>query len=87
MAGAGVAAGAVIVNWAKTSISEQFPSTWLYLQGLLFVVVIVFLPKGVAGAVEHLRVFAARIPLPRGMRLPAGPKVPAPTPAPTKEIA
>ena len=42
------AAGAVIVNWAKTSISEQFPSGWLYLQGLLFVVVILFLPKGVA---------------------------------------
>jgi urea transport system permease protein len=78
------AAGAVIVNWAKTSISEQFPSTWLYLQGLLFVVVILFLPKGVAGAVEHLRALAARIPLPGGMRIPAGPKVPTPT---TKEIA
>ena len=49
------AAGAVIVNWAKTSISEQFPSGWLYLQGLLFVVVILFLPKGVGGAVESVR--------------------------------
>jgi urea transport system permease protein len=49
------AAGAVIVNWAKSSISEQFPSTWLYLQGLLFIVVILFLPKGIAGAIEHLR--------------------------------
>ncbi|MDQ3721759.1 MAG: urea ABC transporter permease subunit UrtC, partial [Actinomycetota bacterium] len=47
------AAGAVIVNWAKSSISEQFPSTWLYLQGLLFVIVILFLPKGIAGAIEH----------------------------------
>ena len=54
------AAGAVIVNWAKTSVSEQFPSTWLYLQGLLFVAVIVFLPTGVAGAVQHLRRYAAR---------------------------
>jgi urea transport system permease protein len=49
------AAGAVIVNWAKSSISEQFPSTWLYLQGLLFVVVILFLPKGIAGLVENVR--------------------------------
>jgi urea transport system permease protein len=51
------AAGAVIVNWAKSSISEQFPSTWLYLQGLLFVVVILFLPKGIAGLVENVRRF------------------------------
>jgi urea transport system permease protein len=80
------AAGAVIVNWAKTSVSEQFPSTWLYLQGLLFVVVILFLPKGVAGAVEHLRRYAARVRTrhPPG-RIPAGPKVPAPSPP--KEIA
>jgi urea transport system permease protein len=46
------AAGAVIVNWAKSSISEQFPSGWLYLQGLLFVVVIAFLPNGIAGLVQ-----------------------------------
>ena len=54
------AAGAVIVNWAKTSISEQFPSGWLYLQGLLFVVVILFLPKGIAGLVENAKLFVAR---------------------------
>ncbi|MDQ3723303.1 MAG: urea ABC transporter permease subunit UrtC [Actinomycetota bacterium] len=54
------AAGAVIVNWAKSSISEQFPSGWLYLQGLLFVVVIAFFPKGIAGAVDALRGLALR---------------------------
>ena len=63
------AAGAVIVNWAKTSISEQFPSGWLYLQGLLFVVVILFLPKGIGGAVEHLaRARGRRMPLRGGGR-------------------
>ena len=60
------AAGAVIVNWAKSSISAQFPSTWLYLQGLLFVVVILFLPKGIAGLVEHLKRLGPRMPLPGG---------------------
>jgi urea transport system permease protein len=70
------AAGAVIVNWAKTNISEQFPSGWLYLQGLLFVVVILFLPKGVAGVVEHLRALARRRPLLRRARV-ATSKVPA----------
>ena len=60
------AAGAVIVNWAKTSISEQFPSGWLYLQGLLFVVVILFLPKGIAGARRaRERVHRPRVPLRR----------------------
>ncbi|MGI8593230.1 MAG: urea ABC transporter permease subunit UrtC [Solirubrobacteraceae bacterium] len=56
------AAGAVIVNWAKSSISEQIPSGWLYLQGLLFVVVIAFFPKGLAGAVDALRGLALRAP-------------------------
>jgi len=80
------AAGAVIVNWAKSSISEQFPSTWLYLQGLLFVLVILFLPKGIAGAIEHVRTYAARIPLPGGARV-AAPKVPPVSPAaPTNEV-
>jgi urea transport system permease protein len=81
------AAGAVMVNWAKTSISEQFPSGWLYLQGLLFVVVIVFLPKGVGGAVGDLRRLATRLPLLGGQRIAAA-KVPAGAPAPkVKEIA
>ena len=65
------AAGAVIVNWAKSSISEQFPSGWLYLQGLLFVVVILFLPQGIAGAIDHLKRLAPRVPLPGGRRIPA----------------
>lgn len=43
------AAGAIVVNWAKTDLSERFPSGWLYLQGALFVLVIAFAPKGLAG--------------------------------------
>jgi urea transport system permease protein len=84
------AAGAVIVNWAKTSISEQFPSGWLYLQGLLFVTVILFLPKGVAGGIEQLRAMASRLPLPGAGRLgaravaatPMATQTPAAAPAP-----
>ncbi|MEJ7824665.1 MAG: urea ABC transporter permease subunit UrtC [Solirubrobacteraceae bacterium] len=83
------AAGAVIVNWAKTSVSEQFPSSWLYVQGLLFVVVILYLPKGIAGAVEHLRRYASRLPLPGGLRIAtsSGDQAPAPPSKPkaTKE--
>jgi urea transport system permease protein len=78
------AAGAVIVNWAKTSISEQFPSGWLYLQGLLFVVVILFLPKGVGGAVENIRALVAgRMPRLRRNR-PEVPRRSVPAPAPAR---
>ena len=74
------AAGAVIVNQAKTSISEQFPSGWLYVQGLLFVVVILFLPKGVAGLVQIIRGYAARMPVFRRAAVAASSKVAAPAP-------
>ena len=77
------AAGAVIVNWAKTSISEQFPSGWLYLQGLLFVVVILFLPKGIGGAIDNLRELASgRMPTLRGGTRPKVPRRGSPAPAP-----
>ena len=72
------AAGAVIVNWAKTGISEQFPSGWLYLQGLLFVVVIAFFPKGLAGGVENLRGLARGLPVVGRLRLAARPLPAAP---------
>ena len=58
----GAALGAVVVNWAKTNLSERYPSGWLYFQGALFVIVMMFAPKGIAGlrstvggTVAHLR--------------------------------
>ena len=56
---AGAVVGALLVNYAKTGLSERFPSAWTYVQGLLFVVVILFLPKGVAGIGEIVK---GRIP-------------------------
>lgn len=41
--------GAIAVAWAQTSLSENFPSGWIYLQGLLFIVVVGFFPAGLAG--------------------------------------
>lgn len=51
----GAVAGALLVNLAKTELSESFPSGWLYAQGLLFVLVVAFAPRGLAGAGEWLR--------------------------------
>ena len=45
----GAVAGTVLVNYAKTGLSEQFASGWLYLQGALFILVVAFAPKGLAG--------------------------------------
>ncbi|RBM23358.1 urea ABC transporter permease subunit UrtC [Streptomyces sp. PT12] len=44
----GAAIGAVAVAWAQTTLSEEFPSAWTYFQGGLFVVVVAFLPGGLA---------------------------------------
>jgi urea transport system permease protein len=40
--------GAIAVAWVGTTLSESFPSGWTYLQGLLFMLVIAFLPGGLA---------------------------------------
>jgi len=40
--------GAVAVSWAESSLSESFPSFWTYFQGGLFIVVVAFLPGGLA---------------------------------------
>ena len=81
------AAGAVMVNQAKTSISEEWPSGWLYVQGLLFVVVILFLPRGVGGAVESVRNYVGpRMPQRKGGRARVAKRT-APATAATKEVA
>ncbi|NNH74835.1 urea ABC transporter permease subunit UrtC [Nocardia uniformis] len=52
--------GAIGVAWAQTTFSEQFPSGWIYLQGILFIVVVGFLPAGLAGFGPLAKQFTAR---------------------------
>ena len=40
--------GTIGVAWMETSLSEQFPSFWIYFQGALFMLVVAFLPGGLA---------------------------------------
>jgi urea transport system permease protein len=47
----GAVAGAVLVNYAKTYFTGAFPEVWLYALGALFVLITVFLPRGVMGLV------------------------------------
>ncbi len=45
----GAAAGAVLVNYAKTFFTGALPEVWLYALGALFVLVTLFLPRGLMG--------------------------------------
>jgi urea transport system permease protein len=47
----GAAAGAVLVNYAKTFFTGALPEVWLYALGALFVLVTLFLPRGLMGLV------------------------------------
>lgn len=47
----GAIAGAVLVNYAKTYLTGAFPDAWLYALGALFVLVTLFLPRGIVGIV------------------------------------
>jgi len=47
----GAVAGAVLVNYAKTYLTGAFPEVWLYALGALFVLVTLFLPRGIIGLV------------------------------------
>ncbi|MET9554422.1 urea ABC transporter permease subunit UrtC [Streptomyces sp. NPDC006645] len=51
----GAVLGAIAVAWAKTALSEEFPAAWTYAQGLLFVLVVGFLPGGLASLAGVLR--------------------------------
>ena len=45
----GAVVGALLVGWAKSMISENFPTIWLFFIGGLFILVTMFLPWGLAG--------------------------------------
>jgi urea transport system permease protein len=51
----GAVYGALLVGWAKSFFSENFVEYWPYLIGGLFVIVVMFLPTGLAGLLDKLR--------------------------------
>jgi len=64
----GAVAGAVIVDYAKSYFTAALPEIWLYALGAMFVVVTLFLPRGVVGLVEQL---AAKRRAPTAKPVPA----------------
>jgi urea transport system permease protein len=53
--------GALAVGYGQTTLSEQFPTQWTYFQGALFIVVLLFLPLGIASLAPKLRAAAVRL--------------------------
>jgi urea transport system permease protein len=45
----GALLGAVLINYAKSLVSEALPETWLFIQGSLFLLVVLALPDGLVG--------------------------------------
>ncbi len=50
----GAAAGAVLVNYAKTFFTAALPDVWLYALGAIFVGVTLFLPRGLVGVIPMM---------------------------------
>jgi urea transport system permease protein len=51
----GAAVGAILVNYGKTYFTGVMPEAWLFALGALFVLVTLFLPKGLAGLLPRRR--------------------------------
>ena len=45
----GAIVGAGVVNGAKSFFTQAFPEYWLYVLGLLFIIVTLFMPQGIVG--------------------------------------
>jgi urea transport system permease protein len=51
----GAILGAILVNYAKTFFTGALPEAWLFVLGAVFILVTVFLPKGLVGTVPAFR--------------------------------
>jgi urea transport system permease protein len=49
----GAVFGTLLVNFAKTFFSEQYPDLWLFLMGATFIGVVMLFPDGLAGLYER----------------------------------
>jgi urea transport system permease protein len=51
----GAVAGALLVNYAKTYFTGAIPEAWLFALGALFILVTLFLPRGIVGLMSRTR--------------------------------
>ncbi|CAH0346528.1 urea ABC transporter permease subunit UrtC [Bacillus sp. CECT 9360] len=51
----GAIIGAIVTNSAKTYFSENYPDYWLFLLGMMFISIVLFMPNGIVGLYHSLR--------------------------------
>lgn len=56
----GAIVGALLINYAKSWFTVEFPEVWLFALGGLFVLSTLYLPKGIAGFIGERRWFEKR---------------------------
>lgn len=52
----GAAIGAILMNSAKSFLSESYPEIWTFFLGGIFLLVVLYLPNGLAGLVEQIKI-------------------------------
>ena len=68
----GAALGAIVVSFGKTYFTGALPEYWLFALGALFVIVTLFLPKGIIGTLSDLMARqSAKPPTPSPKDMPA----------------
>ena len=50
----GAILGALLVNFGENKLSEQYPAVWQFFVGALFLVTVLFLPRGIMGLASDL---------------------------------
>lgn len=70
--------GSIGVSWAGTALSETLPGAWTYLQGALFILVLGFLPGGLAQLLGRVRRRLGRLERPATGSPPPEPAVGVP---------
>lgn len=50
----GAVVGALLIGYARSYLSENFPESWLFFLGAVFILVVMVMPKGLAGLAEQI---------------------------------
>jgi urea transport system permease protein len=53
--------GAIAVGYGRSTLSERYPTRWIYFQGALFIVVVLLLPNGVASLGSAFKSLRSRL--------------------------
>lgn len=64
--------GAIIVNALKSWATVNYPDLWLLMMGGMFILVVLFMPKGIVGLPAQFRAFLARFKRPDTEPVPNG---------------